>query len=336
MLSSVAKEASVWILGGSIPEREDGEERLWNTATVWDPQGEPDRCPFASRAWSRESKKEARGKNENESRKHVADLPCFRFIPGNLVAKHRKIHMYDVDIPGGITFFESKSLAPGSQLTVFETRSSPFLPLSSHSSSRRSSLLCMPPRSLWNYRNCNLFRHPLPGHALVHDRPTPQHLRVPAAVCVQSRLGSGCGLSIEASFKKLRVRTDHSHVAINSGRSSNEFGQSASLPFDASRSSYADSTAAFRPPALRAMDNQIFVGMCSASRDDTADVRSSFRLPSVPDIPLSSPSHLHPLPPTSTSPTATPSSAPPTEPSSPPPRLTTNPNASSGRGSTRS
>lgn len=40
MLSSVAKEAGIWLIGGSIPERQDGQEKLWNTATVWDPQGE--------------------------------------------------------------------------------------------------------------------------------------------------------------------------------------------------------------------------------------------------------------------------------------------------------
>ena len=40
MLSSVAKETGTWLIGGSIPERQDGEDKLWNTATVWDPNGE--------------------------------------------------------------------------------------------------------------------------------------------------------------------------------------------------------------------------------------------------------------------------------------------------------
>jgi omega-amidase len=40
MLSSVAREAGIYLIGGSIPERQDGEEKLWNTATVWDPQGQ--------------------------------------------------------------------------------------------------------------------------------------------------------------------------------------------------------------------------------------------------------------------------------------------------------
>nr|AOR51841.1 carbon-nitrogen hydrolase [Phaffia rhodozyma] len=78
MLSEAAREQGVYIIGGSIPECQDGEEKLWNTCTVWDPQG-------------------------------------------NLIAKHRKIHMYDVDIPGGITFMESKSLSPGDKITVFDT-----------------------------------------------------------------------------------------------------------------------------------------------------------------------------------------------------------------------
>ena len=37
---------------------------------------------------------------------------------GRLLAKHRKLHLFDVEIPGGIRFFESDSLSPGDALTV--------------------------------------------------------------------------------------------------------------------------------------------------------------------------------------------------------------------------
>ena len=40
---------------------------------------------------------------------------------GVVVAKHRKVHLFDVDVPGGITFFESETLSPGSTVSHFET-----------------------------------------------------------------------------------------------------------------------------------------------------------------------------------------------------------------------
>jgi predicted amidohydrolase len=40
---------------------------------------------------------------------------------GDLVARHRKIHLFDVDLPGGPTFRESATLTPGDQMTVFAT-----------------------------------------------------------------------------------------------------------------------------------------------------------------------------------------------------------------------
>ncbi|CAG8546390.1 6883_t:CDS:2, partial [Funneliformis caledonium] len=40
---------------------------------------------------------------------------------GNLIVKHRKVHLFDIDIPGMIKFQESETLSPGSSLTQFET-----------------------------------------------------------------------------------------------------------------------------------------------------------------------------------------------------------------------
>ncbi|CAL1286154.1 unnamed protein product [Larinioides sclopetarius] len=45
---------------------------------------------------------------------------CLAYGPdGKLLAKHRKIHLFDIDIPGKITFKESDALAPGNSLTTF-------------------------------------------------------------------------------------------------------------------------------------------------------------------------------------------------------------------------
>ncbi|KAF5301208.1 hypothetical protein FQA39_LY10794 [Lamprigera yunnana] len=74
-LSKAAKDTNVYIIGGSIPERDDG--KLYNTCTVWNPQGQ-------------------------------------------IIAKYRKMHLFDIDIPGGITFKESESLSAGNELVTFE------------------------------------------------------------------------------------------------------------------------------------------------------------------------------------------------------------------------
>jgi omega-amidase len=40
---------------------------------------------------------------------------------GNLIGKHRKAHLFDVDIKGGIRFMESETLSPGNSATVIDT-----------------------------------------------------------------------------------------------------------------------------------------------------------------------------------------------------------------------
>ena len=39
---------------------------------------------------------------------------------GNLLARHRKVHLFDVDLPG-MRFHESHTFTPGSDVTVFDT-----------------------------------------------------------------------------------------------------------------------------------------------------------------------------------------------------------------------
>lgn len=42
---------------------------------------------------------------------------CLVYSPTGLcIARHRKVHLFDIDVPGGITFKESDTLTPGNQL----------------------------------------------------------------------------------------------------------------------------------------------------------------------------------------------------------------------------
>ncbi|OQR76644.1 omega-amidase NIT2-like [Tropilaelaps mercedesae] len=59
--------------------------------------------------------------SEKDSHGHLYNT-CIVFDPkGALIAKHRKVHLFDIDIPGKITFKESKYFMAGDQLTTFDT-----------------------------------------------------------------------------------------------------------------------------------------------------------------------------------------------------------------------
>jgi deaminated glutathione amidase len=73
MLSRVARERQIWILGGSVHER-DGH-RIYNTAPLFDRTGE-------------------------------------------LVARYRKVHLFDVDLDGQPPFRESATFTPGTELVT--------------------------------------------------------------------------------------------------------------------------------------------------------------------------------------------------------------------------
>ncbi|KAI8373433.1 carbon-nitrogen hydrolase [Choanephora cucurbitarum] len=79
MLSAAAKEADVYLIGGSIPEREESTGKIFNTLTAYDPSGK-------------------------------------------MIAKHRKVHLFDIDVPGKITFKESDTLTGGDWLTHIDTK----------------------------------------------------------------------------------------------------------------------------------------------------------------------------------------------------------------------
>ena len=47
---------------------------------------------------------------------------CYVFAPdGQLAAKHRKMHLFDIDVAGGQRFMESETLTAGNSVTTFET-----------------------------------------------------------------------------------------------------------------------------------------------------------------------------------------------------------------------
>ena len=75
-LASLAAEAGIYIVGGSIPELADG--KVYNTSYVYDRQG-------------------------------------------HQIAKHRKAHLFDIDVAGGQHFKESDTLSPGNAVTTFDT-----------------------------------------------------------------------------------------------------------------------------------------------------------------------------------------------------------------------
>ncbi|KAI7897219.1 carbon-nitrogen hydrolase [Mucor mucedo] len=79
MLSAAAKEANVYLIGGSIPEKEESSGNIYNTLTAYDPTGK-------------------------------------------MIAKHRKVHLFDIDVPGKIRFKESDTLTAGDWLTCVDTK----------------------------------------------------------------------------------------------------------------------------------------------------------------------------------------------------------------------
>lgn len=76
-LSNKAKELNCYVIGGSIPEK-DNENNIYNTTFVFDRNG-------------------------------------------NQIEKHRKVHLFDIEVEGGQSFKESETLTAGNKITTFET-----------------------------------------------------------------------------------------------------------------------------------------------------------------------------------------------------------------------
>ena len=75
-LRDAAKGSGVYLVGGSMPEEEDG--KIYNTSFVFSPEGKQ-------------------------------------------IARHRKTHLFDVDIQGGQRFKESDTFTAGRDVTLFDT-----------------------------------------------------------------------------------------------------------------------------------------------------------------------------------------------------------------------
>ncbi|KAK8550393.1 hypothetical protein V6N12_039104 [Hibiscus sabdariffa] len=72
---------------------------------------------------------------------------CIFGTDGKLKAKHRKIHLFDIDIPGKITFMESKTFTAGETPTIVDTgicHDICFEELAMIYASRGAHLLCYP------------------------------------------------------------------------------------------------------------------------------------------------------------------------------------------------
>lgn len=83
-LSELAKQLKIWIIGGSIPEYDDVM-------------------------------------SDKTTKRYLYNTCVVINSNGQIVAKHRKMHLFDIDIPGKMTFKESDSLTAGNQVTVFDS-----------------------------------------------------------------------------------------------------------------------------------------------------------------------------------------------------------------------
>ncbi|OFI07776.1 2-oxoglutaramate amidase [Clostridium acetireducens DSM 10703] len=77
-LSNIAKEEKVYLIGGSIPEK-DEKENIYNTCFIFDDNGK-------------------------------------------IIGKHRKIHLFDINIKDKIKFMESEVLSRGNDITIVDTK----------------------------------------------------------------------------------------------------------------------------------------------------------------------------------------------------------------------
>ncbi len=58
---------------------------------------------------------------ETDEQGHIFNTAYVFDRSGKQIAKHRKMHLFDIDVEGGQSFKESDTLTPGNQVTVFDT-----------------------------------------------------------------------------------------------------------------------------------------------------------------------------------------------------------------------
>ena len=99
MMSALARELGVTIIGGTIPELVPSQSA----------------CEGGDAGGSSPPEK----KRRRQQRAYDLYNTCFVFGPqGQLVGRHRKVHLFDIDIPGKMTFKESDTLTAGDQLST--------------------------------------------------------------------------------------------------------------------------------------------------------------------------------------------------------------------------
>uniref|UniRef100_A0A7N0UQW5 CN hydrolase domain-containing protein n=1 Tax=Kalanchoe fedtschenkoi TaxID=63787 RepID=A0A7N0UQW5_KALFE len=145
---------------------------------------------------------------------------CVFGADGKLKAKHRKIHLFDIDIPGKITFKESKTLTAGESPTVVDTDVGRigigicydirFQELAMLYAARGAHLICYPGAF-------NMTTGPLHWELLQRARATDNQLYV--ATCSPAR-DAGAGYvawghsTLVGPFGEILATTDHDEAII--------------------------------------------------------------------------------------------------------------------------
>ncbi|KAL6528819.1 hypothetical protein OROMI_028995 [Orobanche minor] len=214
---------------------------------------------------------------------------CCVFGPdGKLKAKHRKIHLFDIDIPGKITFKESKTLTAGDTPTTVDTgiRKNSIVPclLDSKMSCLASSSL----RYLQPELNMPFINPFLNGNfctiEFLSERVKVQYLRVELATLgfflYRSEEGAevgriGIGICYDINFQELAMlyaarvcsidllswSVQHDYGTFTLGITAKSKAKGAPRRFELPSPEAQGS---------RATDNQLYVATCSPARDAAA------------------------------------------------------------------
>lgn len=103
-----------------LPEMWNGPYEAARFPTFAEPEGGPSR-QFLS-ALAKERRVYLCGGSIAEREGERVYNTAYVFDPeGIQIAKHRKMHLFDIDVMGGQRFFESDTLSPGNTVTVFPT-----------------------------------------------------------------------------------------------------------------------------------------------------------------------------------------------------------------------
>lgn len=120
-LSKMAAENHILLIGGSMPEREGTAElseikERTDRETITEGKDQTDR---AGKTTQKEELKKEEETGDGGSRIYNT---CYIFnSQGQQIGKHRKVHLFDINIPGGQYFKESDTFTPGDQITVVDT-----------------------------------------------------------------------------------------------------------------------------------------------------------------------------------------------------------------------